>query len=250
MKNTLTYLSSDAFPYMLSELVPDLQGMFSLNDSFRPTVMDFTGTQFPRNDTRLRALCFLDYLHERGNIQKSGFLKALLDMWKDLDSRVLRYKVLPPLCAELRNVVIQPMFLPMVLTIAKSQDKNDFEQSTLPALVPVLSTTSGDTMLLLLKHAELIKITQEHLISHVLPLLRACKTAIITTRNQRQGEHKNLNEKKEEIHLNAVWTKDTESRAGERAPEFETTKEEHPEVRIPHYLSNPVNLVVTGEFLS
>ncbi|KAI5385710.1 hypothetical protein KIW84_072350 [Lathyrus oleraceus] len=209
MKNTLTYLSSDAFSSMLSELVPDLQGMFSLNDSFRPTVMDFTGSQFPRNDTRLRALCFLDYLHERGNIQKSEFLKALSDMWKDLDSRVLRYKVLQPLCAELKNVVIQPMFLPMVLTIAKSQDKNDFEQSTLPALVPVLNTTSGDTMLLLLKHAELIKITQEHLISH-----------------------------------------GTESRADERAPEFETTEEEHPEVRIPHYLSNPVNLVVTGEFLS
>jgi len=30
-------------------------------------------------------------------------------------------QVLPPLCAELRNVVIQPMILPMVLTIAESQ---------------------------------------------------------------------------------------------------------------------------------
>ncbi|XP_050897073.1 SCY1-like protein 2 A [Lathyrus oleraceus] len=65
------------------------------------------------------------------------------------------------------------MILPMVLTIAESQDKDDFEQSTLLALVPVLSTASGDTMLLLLKHAELIinKTTQEHLISHVLPMI-------------------------------------------------------------------------------
>jgi hypothetical protein len=30
-------------------------------------------------------------------------------------------QVLPPLCAELRNVVMQPMILPMVLTIAESQ---------------------------------------------------------------------------------------------------------------------------------
>lgn len=171
MKNTLTYLSSVAFSSILSELVSDLQRMLSLNDSFRPTVIDFTGSQFPRNDTRLRALCFLDYPHERDNIQKSEFLKALSDMWKDLDSRVLRYKVLPPFCAELRNVVIHPMFLPMVLTIAESQDKNDFEQSTLSALV------LGDTMLLLLKYAELIKITQEHLISHVLPLLMPLLTA-------------------------------------------------------------------------
>ena len=90
-------------------------------------------------------------------MQKSEFLKALSDMWKDFDSRVLRYKVshfmtsfpysvnrkkkriykcaallqllklgfvtqvLPPLCAELRNLVMQPVILPMVLTIAESQ---------------------------------------------------------------------------------------------------------------------------------
>lgn len=171
--NTLTYLSSDAFSSIPSELVPDLQRMLSLNESFRTTAMDFTGSQFFRNDIRLRALRFLYHMLESDNMQKSEFLKSLSDMWKDFDSRVLQYKILPPLCAELRNVVIQPMILPMVLTVAESQDKNDFEQSTLPALVPVLSTASGDTMLLLLKHAELIinKTTQEHLISHVLPMI-------------------------------------------------------------------------------
>lgn len=34
------------------------------------------------------------FLQERDNMQKSEFLKALSDMWKDFDSRVLRYKVL------------------------------------------------------------------------------------------------------------------------------------------------------------
>ncbi|KAK3229735.1 hypothetical protein Dsin_001616 [Dipteronia sinensis] len=113
------------------------------------------------------------FLQERDNMQKSEFLKALSDMWKDFDSRVLRYKVLPPLCAELRNLVMQSLILPMVLTIAESQDKNDFELMTLPALFPVLSTASGDTLLLLVKHAELIinKTSQEHLVSHVLPML-------------------------------------------------------------------------------
>ncbi|KAE9592685.1 hypothetical protein Lal_00029209 [Lupinus albus] len=171
--NTLTYLSSDAFSSIPSELVPDLKSMLSPNESSRPTAMDFTGSPFFRNDTRLRALRFLDHMLERDNMQKSEFLKALSDMWKDFDSRVLRYKVLPPLCAELRNVVIQPMILPMVLTIAESQDKNDFEQSTLPALVPVLSTASGETLLLLVKHAEHIinKTSQEDLVSHVLPMI-------------------------------------------------------------------------------
>ncbi|KAG6659159.1 SCY1-like protein 2 [Carya illinoinensis] len=171
--NTLTYLSNEAFSSIPPELVTDLQRMVSGNESLRPTALDFTGSPFFRNDTRLRALRFLDHMLERDNMQKSEFLKALSDMWKDFDSRVLRYKVLPPLCAELRNLVMQPMILPMVLTIAESQDKNDFELSTLPALVPVLSSASGETLLLLVKHADLviIKTRQEHLVSHVLPMI-------------------------------------------------------------------------------
>ncbi|GMP79036.1 hypothetical protein CsSME_00034736 [Camellia sinensis var. sinensis] len=171
--NNLTYLSSGPFSSIPAELVPDLQKMLSANETSRPTALDFMSSPFFRNDTRLRALRFLDHMLERDNMQKSEFLKALSDMWKDFDSRVLRYKVLPPLCAELRNMVMQPMILPMVLTIAESQDKSDFELSTLPALVPVFSTAAGETLLLLVKHADLIinKASQEHLVSHLLPLL-------------------------------------------------------------------------------
>lgn len=171
--NNLTYLSSEAFSSIPHELVADLKRMLSANEALRPSALDFTGSPFFRDDTRLRALRFLDHMLERDNMQKSEFLKALLDMWKDFDARVLRYKVLPPLCAELRNMVMQPMILPMVLMIAESQDKIDFETSTLPALVPVLSTAAGETLLLLVKHAELIvnKASQDHLVSHVLPML-------------------------------------------------------------------------------
>ncbi|KAK4413444.1 SCY1-like protein 2 [Sesamum alatum] len=171
--NSLTYLTNEAFSAIPRELVPDLQRMLSSNEALRPTAIDFTGSSFFREDTRLRALRFLDHMLERDNMQKSEFLKALSDMWKDFDPRVLRFKVLPPLCAELRNLVMQPIILPMVLTIAESQDKSDFELSTLPALVPVLNTAAGETLLLLLKHAELIinKASQDHLISHVLPML-------------------------------------------------------------------------------
>ncbi|KAF5205308.1 Scy1-like protein, partial [Thalictrum thalictroides] len=154
--NNLTYMSHEAFSSIPSDLVPDLQRMLSAQEASRPGALDFTGSPFFRDDTRLRALRFLDHMLERDNMQKSEFLKALSDMWKDFDSRVLRYKVLPPLCAELRNLVMQPVILPMVLTIAESQDKNDFELSTLPALVPVLSTAAGETLLLLVKHADLI----------------------------------------------------------------------------------------------
>ncbi|KAK1325199.1 hypothetical protein QJS10_CPA01g02138 [Acorus calamus] len=171
--NSLTYLSHEAFSSIPSELTSDLRRMLSVDENARPAALDFTGSPFFREDTRLRALRFLDHMLERDNMQKTEFLKSLSDMWKEFDSRVLRYKVLPPLCAELRNMVMQPMILPMVLTIAESQDKVDFELSTLPALVPVFSSAAGETLLLLVKHSELImnKTSQDQLISHVLPLL-------------------------------------------------------------------------------
>ncbi|KAF7036985.1 hypothetical protein CFC21_047475 [Triticum aestivum] len=171
--NSLTYLTSEAFSSIPTDLVADLRNMLSVDAASRPSAMAFTGSSFFRHDTRLRALRFLDHLLERDNMQKTEFLKALSDMWKDFDSRVLRYKVLPPLCAELRNMVMQQMILPMVLTIAESQDKDDFELSTLPALVPVFTSASGETLLLLVKRADLIisKATNEHLISHILPML-------------------------------------------------------------------------------
>ncbi|KAF3519476.1 hypothetical protein DY000_02063634 [Brassica cretica] len=121
--NTLNYITNETFSSIPSDLVSDLQRMLSMNETFRPTALDFTGSSFFRSDARLRALRFLDHMLERDNMQKSEFLKALSDMWKDFDSRVLRYKVLPPLCAELRNLVLQPIILPMVLTIAQSQTR-------------------------------------------------------------------------------------------------------------------------------
>jgi hypothetical protein len=42
------------------------------------------------------------------------------------------------------------------LLLALLQDKGDFELSTLPALVPVFTSASGETLLLLVKHADLI----------------------------------------------------------------------------------------------
>ncbi|KAJ4797524.1 kinase family with ARM repeat domain-containing protein [Rhynchospora pubera] len=61
----------------------------------------------------------------------------------------------------------------MVLTIAESQDKGDFEISTLPALVPVFNSAAGETLLLLVKHARLIinKAALDDLVKHILPML-------------------------------------------------------------------------------
>ncbi|QHN83288.1 SCY1-like protein [Arachis hypogaea] len=153
--NTLTYLSSDAFSSIPSELVHDLQRMLSPNESSRPTAMDFTGSPFFRTDTRLRALRFLDHMLERDNMQKSEFLKALSDMWKDL---------IPVYCVTRYDVCF---------VMLANDSTNGSDHCRVSALVPVLSSASGETLLLLVKHSELIinKASQEHLISHVLPMI-------------------------------------------------------------------------------
>eukprot|EP00249_Psilotum_nudum_P020686 c27809_g1_i2 orf=1666-3246(+) len=68
---------------------------------------------------------------------------------------------------------MQSLILPMVLTIAESQEKVDFELSTFPALIPVLSSCTGDSLLLLVKHAAMLinKVTPEQLIANVVPML-------------------------------------------------------------------------------
>ena len=72
--------NNGAFTSIPSELVPDLQIMLSTNESFRPTALEFTGSPFFGDDTRLRAFRFLDHMLERDNMQKFEFLKALSDM--------------------------------------------------------------------------------------------------------------------------------------------------------------------------
>ncbi|KAJ7546397.1 hypothetical protein O6H91_08G038400 [Diphasiastrum complanatum] len=171
--STVTYLMNENFSALPSELVPDLRRMLNVDVPSRPSAIDFTGSPFFRDDVRLRALRFLDHMLERDNMQKAEFLKALGNMWTDFDSRILRYKVLPPLCAELRNLVMQPMVLPMVLTIAEAQEKKEFELSTFPALLPVLTTASGDSLLLLVKHAALLikQVNPDQLVGSVVPML-------------------------------------------------------------------------------
>jgi SCY1-like protein 2 len=60
--NTLNYLTNETFSSIPSDLVSDLQRMLSMNESYRPTALDFTGSSFFRSDTRLRALRFLDHM--------------------------------------------------------------------------------------------------------------------------------------------------------------------------------------------
>jgi SCY1-like protein 2 len=76
--NTLNYITNESFSSIPSELVSDLQRMLSTNESFRPTALDFTGSNFFRSDARLRALRFLDHLLVRVYASNNCFRQTVL----------------------------------------------------------------------------------------------------------------------------------------------------------------------------
>jgi SCY1-like protein 2 len=154
----------------------------------RPPVAAFAGCSFFAADVQLRALKFLDTLLQRDAVQRAAFLRDLPAMCDQFDSRVLKNKVrsrvpchargttkpvvhfssrdlpfcaphvsmqvLPPLLQELRTAELQASVLPLVLTIVGHQTPQEFQDTTLPALQPLLATASGDTLLLLCRHAD------------------------------------------------------------------------------------------------
>jgi SCY1-like protein 2 len=119
--NTVTYLASRGFPGAPPDLSPELQRLTHPDRTHRPDASAFSTSPWFRDDIRLRALRFLDHMLERDNMAKSSFLKSLGGMWPSFDSRVLRFKVLPPLAAELRNEALQQQILPMIMAVAEQQ---------------------------------------------------------------------------------------------------------------------------------
>ncbi len=111
--------------------------MVSPSAHARPSALSFAGASYFQDDPQLRALRFLDNMLSRDNLAKAAFLKDLANCWDAFDSRVLRYKVLPPLLQELRNDALQTLVLPLVIRIVQQQSKQDFMDFTLPALKPI-----------------------------------------------------------------------------------------------------------------
>lgn len=75
-----------------------------------------------QEDVVVRALRFLEGFLQRDALQKAAFLKDLEGLWSKCDTRVLRYRVLPPLLADSRNEALQPVILPLIMRIVQKQD--------------------------------------------------------------------------------------------------------------------------------
>ena len=74
-----------------------------------------------QEDMMLRAVRFLDTMIQRDNLQKASFLKDLGQIWTRVDGRVVKFRMLPPLLAEARTEALQPILLPLLLSMLERQ---------------------------------------------------------------------------------------------------------------------------------
>lgn len=123
----------------------------------RPPIASFAACPYFQADVHLRALKFLDSILQKGIEQRAAFLHDLPKIAAHFDRRVLLYTILPPLLQELRTKELQGAALPIVMTILKVQNPEDFSDITLPALKPLLEGAAGSTLLQLTQAAPLFQ---------------------------------------------------------------------------------------------
>ncbi|KAL0038526.1 hypothetical protein WJX77_009542 [Trebouxia sp. C0004] len=133
------------------ELQTLLGPMLSLTPAARPSAISITGSQYFQGDVMLRALRFMDSMIQRDTMQKAAFLNDLTTFWHKFDDRVLRLKVLPHLLEEARSEQLQQLVLPLVIHILGKQDKQDFADTSAPALRTIFQSAKGDSLLLLVR---------------------------------------------------------------------------------------------------
>eukprot|EP00958_Prasinococcus_capsulatus_P015395 scaffold1637_cov410-Prasinococcus_capsulatus_cf.AAC.18 len=108
--------------------------------------------------------------------QKAQFLSSLSTSWREIPERLLILQVIPHLLAELRNEQMRPLVLPILLAIAETQDKREFER-VLPFLIKLMAVANGPTLVLFVQSSPKLqnKMSPEAVERHLYPLLiRGC----------------------------------------------------------------------------
>ncbi|KAJ9510959.1 hypothetical protein QJQ45_027821 [Haematococcus lacustris] len=156
-------------PPLLQEV---LRGMLAPLPSSRPAPAAFTASPFFQEDLLLRALRFLDTLLQRETGQKLAFLKDLSQLWTQLDDRLLRLRVLPALIQELRHEALQPVALPLVLSMLPRVTPTHFASQLLPLLKPLMEGAQGELLGGLMAGSAVLAqlMTQEQVGSYLVPL--------------------------------------------------------------------------------
>ena len=98
-------------------------------------------------------------------------------------------QVMPPLLSELRTEALAGTVVPLVLCILRKQSKQDFQATTLPALIPLITSASGETMMHLLRGGDTLvaHMSRTDIDSSIVPLVCRALDSGVTPIQVRHG---------------------------------------------------------------
>ncbi|PFH35384.1 SCY kinase-related protein (incomplete catalytic triad) [Besnoitia besnoiti] len=137
------YFSSSSAAGSLPTLMALLSSMLNSDPSQRPTVEQFLQSPFFQ-DMNMRALRFLEALHEKDESQEIQFLKGFLPLLQQQEefhhASLLRNRVLGPLLDALAFPPLYPYVLPNLCFVIKQLDDRPYFQSEVwPRVRPLLT---------------------------------------------------------------------------------------------------------------
>lgn len=171
--NTISLDKVQCVPAELRETLRQLLIHTPRGSKKRPDAHQFIRVPY-FDDVGVRTLSQLDQLLQWDNIQKSQFYRGLPEAISKLPHRVQVQRVLPCLQRDLAQPSMVPFVLPSVLDIAEKCEQQEYIQSVLPSLKPVMKIQEPVQVLLLLlqRMPLLLRLTpSQDIQQHVLPML-------------------------------------------------------------------------------
>jgi len=148
-----------------SDLYNILMKILSPNPAERLTIAAFINSEFFM-DVNVRAVRFLEQLHEKDEAQRVTFLKGLPKLLQDPSSplcsqRVMRERVLPRLCGALLFPSLYAVVVPIIINMLKKEritDPMHFQAKMWPAIKPLFSAKEIpiEVVILFLKELDLL----------------------------------------------------------------------------------------------
>ncbi|PHJ16194.1 scy kinase-related protein (incomplete catalytic triad) [Cystoisospora suis] len=182
MFSSSPYFRTAAASASLPSLTALLSSMLSHDPAQRPTIEQVLGSPFFQ-DMNMRALRFLEALHEKDENQKIQFLKGFLPLIQQEEEfhhdNLLRNRVLSPLLDALSFPPLYPFVLPVLFFVVKKLDDTPhFQTDVWPRVKPLLTAREiqVESVLFLMNELDFLmaQCTEEAIQQDLLPLLVKC----------------------------------------------------------------------------
>ncbi|CAG9857020.1 unnamed protein product [Phyllotreta striolata] len=169
----LSSLTTGRMQFVPDELREFVRLLLNVTPDARPDAHQFIKIPY-FDDVGIKTLIYLDSVLQWDNLQKSRFYKGLPETLAKLPHRVKVQRVVACLSHDLGQPAMVPFILPSLLDIAQDCSQQEYRNTILPLIKPLMTLMEPVQILLIfLQRMELLlKLTpSEDIQQHVLPML-------------------------------------------------------------------------------